>query len=374
MIRFEHVGKTYANDAVVLKNINLHVKEGELLALIGPSGCGKTTTMRMINRLIDPTEGQIFVNGENILRKNPVELRRNIGYVIQQIGLLPHLTIQDNIALVPKLKKWEKSRYLKRVDELLDLVGLDPDTFKKRIPSELSGGQQQRIGVIRALAADPPIILMDEPFSALDPISREQLQDELIKLQREIQKTIVFVTHDMDEAIKIANRMVIMQHGEIVQLDTPQNILARPQNQFVREFIGSERLNKPMSQPTACHVTAVTLTVSHPDRSLNDARDVLKENNAEQLCLVDHDQTFIGIVSLKDIEEALLSKNKTLEDISKKDPLKVKPDTIVSEVARLFRDQQAEVLPVVQEDKLIGIITRNSLIDGIAKWDKKEVS
>ncbi|GAK14289.1 L-proline glycine betaine ABC transport system permease protein ProV [Geomicrobium sp. JCM 19039] len=215
MIEFKNVSKTYADGFQALKNINLKIEEGELIALIGPSGCGKTTTMRMINRLIDPSEGEILIDGENIKKKDPVQLRRNSGYVIQQIGLLPHMTIQDNISIVPKLKKWEKQRYLTRVDELLKLVGLDPDTFRKRYPSELSGGQQQRIGVIRGLAADPPVILMDEPFSALDPISREQLQDELIKLQEEIKKTIVFVTHDMDEAIKIANRIVIMRDGRL---------------------------------------------------------------------------------------------------------------------------------------------------------------
>lgn len=182
LIEFKNVSKTYEDGFQALKHINLEVKSGELLVLIGPSGCGKTTTMKMINRLIDPTEGDIYIDGENIKRKNPVLLRRNIGYVIQQIGLLPHMTIEENIAIVPKLKKWPKEKYMKRVDELLDLVGLDPVVFKKRYPHELSGGQQQRVGVIRALAAEPPIILMDEPFSALDPISREQLQDELIHL------------------------------------------------------------------------------------------------------------------------------------------------------------------------------------------------
>lgn len=238
LIEFKNVSKTYEDGFQALKHINLEVKSGELLVLIGPSGCGKTTTMKMINRLIDPTEGDIYIDGENIKRKNPVLLRRNIGYVIQQIGLLPHMTIEENIAIVPKLKKWPKEKYMKRVDELLDLVGLDPVVFKKRYPHELSGGQQQRVGVIRALAAEPPIILMDEPFSALDPISREQLQDELIHLQEDIKKTIVFVTHDMDEAIKIANRIAIMRDGEIIQLDTPERILRYPKNEFVRSFIG----------------------------------------------------------------------------------------------------------------------------------------
>lgn len=201
LISFQQVSKIYPDGFEALKNINLQINQGELVALIGPSGCGKTTTMKMINRLIQPTKGKIFINGEDVSEKDPVLLRRNIGYVIQQIGLLPHMTIEDNITLVPRLKGWEKERYVKKVDELLDLVGLDPKLFKSRFPFELSGGQQQRVGVIRALAADSPIILMDEPFSALDPISREQLQDELAHLQESIKKTIVFVTHDMNEAI-----------------------------------------------------------------------------------------------------------------------------------------------------------------------------
>jgi osmoprotectant transport system ATP-binding protein len=238
MIKFENVTKKYQDGFVALKNLNLEINKGELVTLIGPSGCGKTTTMRMINRLNEPSSGKIYIDGQDISGMDPVELRRNIGYVIQQIGLFPHMTIEQNISLVPRLKKTDPSKYSKRVDELLDLVGLDPTTFKNRFPSELSGGQQQRVGVIRALAAEPNIILMDEPFSALDPISREQLQDDIVNLQEEIQKTIVFVTHDMDEAIKIANRIVIMKDGEIVQLDTPDRILRHPANSFVKGFIG----------------------------------------------------------------------------------------------------------------------------------------
>lgn len=244
MISFKHVEKTYQCGFVALKNISLEIEKGELATFIGPSGCGKTTTMRMINRLVDPTSGQIKLDGEDISKIDPIELRRNVGYVIQQIGLFPHMTIEQNISLVPRLKKWRPETYLHRVDELLDFVGLDPHTFKKRYPNELSGGQQQRIGVIRALAADPQIILMDEPFSALDPISREQLQHDIVRLHREIQKTIVFVTHDMDEAIKISSRIVMMKDGEIIQHDPPNQMLQYPRNDFVQQFIGEERLNR----------------------------------------------------------------------------------------------------------------------------------
>lgn len=248
MIAFHNVAKSIG-DVSIIKGMDLQIEAGELFVLIGPSGCGKTTTMKMINRLIEPSAGRIDINGADISKADPVELRRNIGYVIQQIGLFPHMTIGQNVALVPKLKKMEKAQYEKKVDELLDMVGLDPKVFKDRYPAELSGGQQQRVGVIRAMAADPPIILMDEPFSALDPISREQLQDELVRLQRTIKKTIVFVTHDMDEAIKIADRICIMNNGSVVQLDTPNRLLQRPANEFVADFIGVKRLRKVQELP-----------------------------------------------------------------------------------------------------------------------------
>src|SRR5699024_8013806 len=211
LIEFKDVKKKYDNGFEALKNINLKCSEGEITALIGPSGCGKTTLMKLIKRLHNPSAGTITMEGENTSTIDPIELRRRIGYVIQHVGLFPHMNIGRNIATVPKLLKWDKERIRKRVDELLEMVSLDPETYRERFPSELSGGQQQRIGVVRALAVEPSIILMDEPFSALDPISREQLQDELIRLQRDIKKTIVFVTHDMDEALKIADKIALMK-------------------------------------------------------------------------------------------------------------------------------------------------------------------
>ncbi|MGD6969217.1 ABC transporter ATP-binding protein [Rossellomorea vietnamensis] len=247
MIEFKNVRKKFEDGTEAIKGIDLVIPEGELTALIGPSGCGKTTTMKMINKLIVPTDGKIYIDGEEIASKNEVELRRNIGYVIQRIGLLPHMTIEENIALIPKLKGWKKEQYAPRVDELMELVGLEPDVYKKRYPLELSGGQQQRVGVIRALAAEPPIILMDEPFSALDPISREQLQDELKSLQQKIHKTIVFVTHDMDEALKIADNIAVMRDGVIEQYGSPDELLTSPANEFVKAFIGEHRMNQGQS-------------------------------------------------------------------------------------------------------------------------------
>ena len=239
MIRFENVSKEYG-DVIAIKQADLEVKEGEFLVLIGPSGCGKTTMLKMVNRLIPLTTGTIYINDKRISDYNINELRWNIGYVLQQIALFPHLTIAENIAIVPELKKWKRTDIDKRIKELMELVGIDYEMYKNRLPEELSGGQQQRIGVIRALAADPDILLMDEPFSALDPLSRGKLQDELISIQQQIKKTIVFVTHDMQEALKLADRVCILKAGEVVQVGTPQEIVNNPENEFVKSFIKGE--------------------------------------------------------------------------------------------------------------------------------------
>ncbi|SDX28373.1 ABC transporter ATP-binding protein [Salimicrobium album] len=241
MIRFENVGKTFPDSTTAVKNFNLQVNKGEFVTLIGPSGCGKTTTMKMINRLIEPTDGYIYINDKRVKDYSIHELRWNIGYVLQQIALFPHMSVEENIAIVPEMKKWKKENISSRIDELMNMVGLDAKKYRKRKPSELSGGEQQRVGVVRALAADPDIILMDEPFSALDPISREQLQKDIQTLQKEIKKTIVFVTHDMDEALALGDRVCLMKEGEIVQVDTPQELILHPANDFVKNFIGERK-------------------------------------------------------------------------------------------------------------------------------------
>lgn len=240
-ILLDGVTKRYpGQERAAVDDVTLEIPAGEIVMLVGPSGCGKTTTMKMINRLIEPTSGRILIGDEDVTHKDPDELRRRIGYVIQGAGLFPHYTVGDNIALVPKLLKWDKARISARVDELLDLVGLEPGQFRDRYPRQLSGGQQQRIGVARALAADPPVLLMDEPFGAVDPITRQRLQDELLRLQDELRKTIVFVTHDFDEAVKLGDRIAILQVGsEVVQYDTPERILANPADDFVEGFVGS---------------------------------------------------------------------------------------------------------------------------------------
>lgn len=244
MITFDNVTKQYDNNQLAVKALNVEIKKGEFFVIIGPSGCGKTTLLKMINRLIPLTAGTIWINDKRISDYNIHELRWNIGYVLQQIALFPHMTIEENIAIVPELKKWSKTKIHQRVDELLALVGLEPAKYRQRKPKELSGGEQQRVGVVRALAADPEIILMDEPFSALDPISRTKLQDDLLEMQRTIQKTIVFVSHDMQEALKLGDRLCIMKDGEIVQIGTPQQLLQNPVNDFVQQFIGGKQTDQ----------------------------------------------------------------------------------------------------------------------------------
>ncbi len=247
-LEFRNVSKRYpGGDRPVLVDLSFEVPAGEICVLVGPSGCGKTTAMRMVNRMIDITEGDILLDGASVRKRDPAELRRHIGYVIQQIGLFPHLSIGDNIATVPRLLGWDKNRVEARVVELLELISLPAET-RERYPSEVSGGQRQRVGVARALAADPPLMLMDEPFGAIDPITRERLQNEFLRLQKDIRKTIVFVTHDIDEAIKMGDRIAILREGgHLVQFDTPERILAEPADDFVARFVGLDRGLKRLS-------------------------------------------------------------------------------------------------------------------------------
>ncbi len=247
MIRLEHITKAYGNTLAV-NELSLEVSEGEVCVLIGPSGCGKTTTLRMTNRLIEPTSGRIFINDKDTSQIKPERLRQSIGYAIQSVGLFPHLTVSANIAIVPELLHWEKSRTAHRIEELLILVGLNPTEYARKYPNQLSGGEAQRIGVARALAADPPILLMDEPFGAVDPLTRERLQAQFVRIQQELKKTVILVTHDLDEAIRLADRIAIMKSGKLVQYDTPEAILSRPANKFVHDFVGTDRALKRLSR------------------------------------------------------------------------------------------------------------------------------
>jgi osmoprotectant transport system ATP-binding protein len=248
LIRLENVSKQFASGSNAVRDLTLEIPDGETCVLIGPSGCGKTTTLRMINRLIDPDSGRILVDGADTRATDPAALRLKMGYVIQQTGLFPHMTVGDNVATVPRLWKWDRARIAARVDELLELVGLPPAEYRKRFPHQLSGGQRQRVGFARALAADPPILLMDEPFGAVDRITRERLQQEFISIQRTVRKTVVFVTHDIDEAVLVGDRICLMKmQAEVAQYDTPERILIKPASDYVAEFLGRERLVRRMA-------------------------------------------------------------------------------------------------------------------------------
>ena len=370
MIRFTDVSKVYDDGHRVLNNLNLEMKEGEITVLIGPSGCGKTTTMKLINRLIAPSSGSIQIDGQDIASIDPVELRRRIGYVIQHIGLFPHMTIAKNVGVVPRLLKWDKARIAAKVDELLSMVGLDPQIYRGRYPSELSGGQQQRIGVIRALAAEPSVILMDEPFSALDPISREQLQDELIRLQQELKKTIVFVTHDMDEAIKLADTIVLMNAGEIVQAGPPERILRHPANDFVKSFIGKKRLqaeNRQEERPTVDDVMVNQPATALPTRGLAEAMKMMEKRRVDSLLIVDKGNRLLGSVSIYRVLDHYGDESKTVADVMKSVEHVVRTNTPLSAALHLMSEHQLSNLPVVRGDnEFVGLITRGSVVSHLA--------
>jgi osmoprotectant transport system ATP-binding protein len=289
MIRLDKLTKTFpGSDEPAVNELSLDVHEGEIVVFVGPSGCGKTTTMKMINRIIEPTGGRIFLQGEDVTDQDPDQLRRRIGYVIQQIGLFPHMTIADNIATVPKMLGWDKQRIAERTDELLDMVGIDPERFKSRYPKELSGGQMQRVGVARAMAADPPVMLMDEPFGAVDPIARERLQDEFLRLQGGLKKTIVFVTHDIDEAIKMGDRIVILkENARIAQYDKPETILTDPADEFVEDFIGSGATIKRLSLSTVEDIEPAEWPVIEPSTGLEEAQRVVRDSGRDYVLMLD---------------------------------------------------------------------------------------
>ncbi len=291
MIRLDKLTKHYPNqEAPAVDRVDLAVPEGEIVILVGPSGCGKTTTLEMINRLIEPSSGRIFLEGEDVTHVDADQLRRRMGYVIQQIGLFPHQTIAQNIATVPRMLGWDDKRVNDRVDELLHLVGLDPGRYRSRYPKEMSGGQRQRVGVARAMAADPPVMLMDEPFGATDPITRERLQNEFLRIQEDIRKTIVFVTHDIDEAIKMGDRIAILAEGSrIAQYDTPEAILTNPASEFVEQFLGSgillKRLN--LSRVEDVHVAIGEWPTIGPETTAEQARQQLQQSGRTHLLLLD---------------------------------------------------------------------------------------
>lgn len=365
MIEFKHVTKHYKN-APVLNNISFKIYDGEIVVLIGPSGCGKTTTLKMINRLIKPSEGQILINGTDIASVDPISLRRSMGYVIQQTGLFPHMTVRENIEIIPSLEKRETAAVAKRTRQLMDMVGLDPDYYLDRYPVQLSGGQLQRIGVARAFATNPDIILMDEPFSALDPITRSGLQDELVNLQAHLHKTIVFVTHDMDEAVKIADRICIMQDGNILQYDTPEQILKNPADGFVSDFVGPNRI---WSSPEYIHAKDIMIqspVTTHPEIPMLKCIEKMRIQKVDRLLAVDDDGIFLGIVHPKHILRAE-DKTAPVSTIMKKTAVTAAPDTSIVDLLKMVRQYDVSSIPILNErQELVGLITKSSLVTALS--------
>lgn len=360
VIRFENVSRSFGNKTV-LKNINLEIPDNAITCLIGESGCGKTTILKMINRLIEPTLGTITINKRNILKQDPIKLRRSIGYVIQQTGLFPHMTIRENIAIILKLKK-KKEFVDKRILELMDMIELNPSEYLDSYPSELSGGQQQRIGIARAFATNPQIILMDEPFSALDPVTRSSLQDELIKIQNKYNKTIIFVTHDMDEAIKLADKIAIIDEGNIVQYDTPENILKHPVNDFVKNFVGEKKIWR---SPELIKVKDIM--IEHPETcnlnySIFYCINKMKMTKVDTLMVVDEENILQGILYASSLTNVNYN-NKKAKDFIEKDFIAANPNDSIVDLLELIDIHKISTMPVTDKNgHLKGLITRSTLL------------
>ncbi|MDK2823127.1 MAG: osmoprotectant transport system ATP-binding protein [Clostridia bacterium] len=360
MVIFENVRKVYDDGTVAVNNLNLEIKEGEFVVLIGPSGCGKTTTLKMVNRLEECTAGKIYVDGNDITTVDPVKLRRGIGYVIQQIALMPHLSVAENIGIVPRLHKWEKNKIDKRVDELLEMAGLNPAQYKYRLPDQLSGGQQQRIGVLRALAVEPRVVLMDEPFGALDPISRDRLQNELLELQKKLKKTIIFVTHDIDEALKLADRIVIMRQGRVEQIDTPSELKNNPVNDFVKAFIGEERLAKISPEaPIDIIIEEPGLKVL-PDTKASLVLNHLEDIGPESAQVVDRNGKWLGMAIVPDIKKVAKLGGYIKEAVRLERKLYIEEATL-RDAAEMLADRDLPV-PILDENNIfLGVVTHNGI-------------
>lgn len=362
MIQFEHVSKSYGKTPV-LKDLNFTIPDGQFVVLIGPSGCGKTTTMKMINRLLEPDTGSIRIDGNDVHSQDKVELRRHIGYVIQQIGLFPNMTVAQNICVVPKLLKYDKARCDEIVQEMLQLVHMEQ--YANKYPSELSGGQQQRIGVLRALAASPPIVLMDEPFSALDPLTRESLQDEVKNLQQKLNKTIVFVSHDMSEALKLADIIIFMSAGEIVQMASPEEMLEHPANDLVRTFMGK---HTPDAAPTRVESFMRTNVASvRRDRGVLECAERMARASVDTLLVTDEQNRYLGTVSIGDIRHwgrELTS----IEPLIRQTARTVRVGDEAKESFDYLLDSGANYVVVLNaDDTIAGIVTKTSVARSVAE-------
>ena len=374
MIEFKQVSKRY-RDKAILENINFQIEDGEFIVLIGESGCGKTTTLKMINKLITPSSGKVEINGRDIAKIDTIALRRRMGYVIQQTGLFPHLTIRENIEIIARMTNKDKDKIEENAHRLMKMVNLDPDQYLDAYPSELSGGQQQRAGVVRAFMPEPEIILMDEPFSALDPLTRSQIQTALLDMQEKLKRTIVFVTHDMEEAIRLADRVCIMDGGRIIQFDTPENILKEPANDFVRDFVGPNRIWTSPEYIRTRDIMIAEPVCCHPKLPAFKCIELMGRRHVDTLMVTDEyhrlygvlfAESLIGVQDLKKPAESLMNKEFTA----------VRPDSSIVDLLTLFDEKHLSTLPVVDDQGIIeGLITRSTLVNTLSRQfiaDKEE--
>jgi osmoprotectant transport system ATP-binding protein len=363
MIRLKGVGKTYAGGTVAVQELDLDVPRGELVTLVGPSGCGKSTTLKMINRLIEPTSGTIELDGKDVTNINPVELRRRIGYVIQQIGLFPHQTIRANVATVPKLLGWDRKRTNARIDELLDTMGLDPSTFADRYPAQLSGGQRQRVGVARALAADPDVLLMDEPFGAVDPIVRTRLQDQFLDIQATLAKTVVFVTHDIEEAVRLGDRVAVFEPGgRLAQFDTPARVLGEPGDDFVAEFVGADRGLRRLAVTPIEEVDLERPPVVHDTDTLSEAHLSMDAEDALWAVVLDKDDNLRGWIGADNCEGS-----GTVADRAERMDAWVDKDASLKDALSTMLQWDAGWVAVLEGDAFLGVLTPNTLHEALRR-------
>ncbi|MFF0384088.1 MULTISPECIES: betaine/proline/choline family ABC transporter ATP-binding protein [unclassified Streptomyces] len=362
MIRFEQVSKRYPDGTTAVDDLSFEVSEGELVTLVGPSGCGKTTTMMMVNRLIEPTAGRIVVDGEDIARVDPVRLRRRIGYVIQQVGLFPHRTVLDNTATVPSLLGWKRAKARARAAELLDLVGLDPKTFGARYPEQLSGGQRQRVGVARALAADPPVLLMDEPFGAVDPVVREQLQDEFLRMQQAVRKTVLLVTHDIEEAVRLGDRIAVYGEGRIEQYDTPGAVLGAPATPYVAGFVGADRGLKRLSVTAIEPDDLEQPPVARPDEPAGSAARRLREEGARWAVVLDANGDLHGWVGLEE-----LAAGGTVGELAHRMTAWVPVGAPLKQAFGVMLQYDAGWVAVLDGSRLLGVLTPAKLHEALRR-------
>lgn len=370
MIQFDHVSKSYGKTQI-LKDLNFTLEDGQFVVLIGPSGCGKTTTMKMINRLLEPDSGAVYIDGKNVQERDKVDLRRHIGYVIQQIGLFPNMTVAQNICVVPKMLKYPKAQCDQIVSDLLKMVNME--NYADKYPSEMSGGQQQRIGVLRALAASPPIVLMDEPFSALDPLTRDTLQDEVKKLQQKLKKTIIFVSHDMNEALKLADVIIFMNAGEVVQIASPEEMLEHPANEMVRNFLGKHAADANSSSKVERFMRTNIHTVK-PDRGVLECAERMARNSVDTLLVTDAEDRYVGIVSIADMRKWGRDLH-TIEPLIRQSARTVHVGDNAKESFEYLLNSNAPYVVVLNaDDTIAGIVTKTSVARAVAEnlWGETE--